>query len=316
MKTLVTGGFGFIGSHVVERLLTQGWQTVVLDNSMAGREENLLSCKNSTRLRVVEGDIREPRDIQKAMTGVEVVVHLAALVSVSRSVDDPTLTEEINVGGTFKLLDACVENKVRRFVFASTAAVYGGAAPSSETETLVPLSPYAASKIEAESYCKKISGTRLLEAAILRFFNVYGPRMGAGPYAGVMAKFAQAVKTKGPFVIFGDGNQTRDFVYVDDIVDAILLTMNKPNLHGEVFNIGTGVGTSVNELAKFFVQASGGEERKIVYGIPRKGDVRQSIADITKARRELGYKPRIPLEQGVTNYLSWFLGAKDSRTST
>jgi UDP-glucose 4-epimerase len=308
MRVVVTGGLGFIGSHIVEKLVMGDNDVVVLDDKSNGDVANIGSRPDSPNLNLVVGDVRSRNKLRRALVDADVVIHLAAVVSVLRSLEDPALTTEVNVGGTLNVLSACIESGVRRMVFASSAAVYGGMEPPLEEDRApIALSPYAASKIAGEAYCRAFSESQGLETVILRFFNVYGPR-STGPYAGVMVKFAQAIIQGRPLVIFGDGEQTRDFVHVNDVADAAILAMNKNGARGEVFNIGTGISTSVNGLAKIFLSASDSEEIDISHVEPRQSEVRHSRADIRKAVEQLGYKPGVKLESGVEEYLSWFNG--------
>jgi UDP-glucose 4-epimerase len=306
MRLAVTGGLGFIGSHLVERLANQG-KVSVLDNRSSGTLENIANFRESPNLTVLDCDIRNAADVELALRGVDSVVHLAAVVSVAKSIEYPGLAAEVNVNGTLNVLNACLKNKVRRLVFASTAAVYGGAKrPAKEDDPLVALSPYAASKVAGEAFCRAYWESYGIETVILRFFNVYGPR-STGPYAGVMVKFAQAIKDRMPPVIFGDGEQTRDFVHVSDVVNAIVLAIGKKGISGETYNVGTGIGTTVNQLAHAFFNAAGVNEGKVSQHVPRKSEVRSSVADITKAKEGLGYSPKVDLAHGVEEYLTWFL---------
>jgi UDP-glucose 4-epimerase len=304
---VVTGGLGFIGSHVVERFVKRGDHTVVLDDSSIGHLENLASCRNSPGLEVVEGDIRNPEALRKALEGADTVIHLAAIVSVPKSLEAPSLVAETNDSGTLNVLGACVENKVRRLVFASSAAVYGGSRqPLLEDLVPIALSPYAASKVAGEAYCRAFSESYGLETVVLRFFNVYGPR-STGPYAGVMVRFAEAIKKSSPLVVYGDGRQTRDFVHVNDVVNAILLAASRDRADREIFNIGSGHTTTINQLAKLFLRAGGKDGARISHVAPRLSEVRFSRACIDKARHVLGYEPSVDLRSGVVEFLSWFL---------
>lgn len=305
VKILVTGGLGFIGSSLVERAITRGDEVTLIDDSSSGRKENLACCLSSPKLKLISADVRKAGDIGRHFSGVEVAVHLAAMVSVSESIEQPALTTEVNVQGITNVVKACQQNKVKRLVFASSSAVYGhGDPPLKETAPMSALSPYAASKISGEACCRVSAAPYGVETTILRYFNVYGPRAVGGPYAGVMHRFAQGMK-KGRLSIYGDGEQTRDFVHVDDVVEATFLAMEGDRLKGEVFNVGTGVETSVNDLAATFLRFSG-RTLELVHEEARPGEVRHSAADITKAMKVLGYRPKVNLEQGVRNYLDWF----------
>lgn len=309
-RVVVTGGLGFIGSHLVERLASEGERVVVFDNLTNGRLENLRTSVDSRRVEIVEGDIREYNQVERVVSGARIVIHLAAMVSVTESLENPSLATEINVAGTINVLNACVAEKASRLVFASSAAVYGDLRPPlREDMAPSPLSPYGASKAAGESYCKAFSQSYGLETVILRLFNVYGPRSSTGPYSGVMAKFAEAIKKRDPLTIFG-GSQTRDFVHVRDAVDAIQLAMKTNKANGDVFNVGTAKPITINHLAALFLHVAGVKKRNVLHQAPRKSDVKHSYADIGKAERELGYTPRVELENGVKGYLSWYLGKR------
>jgi nucleoside-diphosphate-sugar epimerase len=307
MKVMVTGGLGFIGSHLVERLLAEGHKVVVFDDLESGREENIASSLRSRYLEVARGDIRKLAQIRRALSGTHLVIHLAAKVSVQRSVEDPETAMEVNANGTLNLLQESAKAGVKRLIFASTTAVYGNkTTPLREDSGLDPLSPYAVSKLAGENYCRAFSKSKEVETVILRLFNVYGPRTSTGPYAGVMVRFAQAIVEDSPLVIFGDGRQTRDFVHVDDVVGAMMLASAKKGIDGEVFNIGTGIGTSIGHLATTFLSIARRGGEKAIHNPPREAEVRYSVASIAKAKRLLEYRPRIRLEAGVRRYLEWF----------
>ncbi|KUO42141.1 MAG: hypothetical protein APZ16_03665 [Candidatus Hadarchaeum yellowstonense] len=301
MRVLVTGGAGFIGSHLVDALLARGCPVTVLDNFSTGSERNIAPHLKREDFRLVRGDIRDPAALRRALQGVDAVVHLAALVSVPLSVKEPGLTREVNVEGTLSLLRASQEAGVARFVYASSCAVYGEAKvlPIKEDSPLRPLSPYAESKLEAEGLCRAFYESGGFPAVSLRYFNVYGPRQSGGDYAGVMLRFLERLRANQPPVIFGDGNQTRDFVHVSDVVEATLLALERPRLEGEVINVGTGRRTSINELCAMFLRVSGRADLKPRHEDPRPGEIRHSQADIAKAGRLLGFRPRVPIERGV-----------------
>lgn len=300
MRVLVTGGAGFIGSHVVDRLLEEGHGVVVLDNLFTGDLQNLKPHASKPSFRFVRGDVRDVRAVKEVVTGVDAVIHEAAITSVQFSLEKPSLTKEVNVGGTLNLLDACLRAGVKSFVFASSCAVYGAPSklPISEKEELKPLSPYGESKVEAEELCRTFYEDHGLKTIRLRYFNVYGPRQVAGEYAGVMVKFLERLRRGQPPIIFGDGEQTRDFVYVGDVVEATLLALDKGGA-GEVYNIGTGEATSINQLCNLFLRALGKLDLKPIYVKARPGEIRHSRADVTKARGELGFKPKVSLEEGI-----------------
>jgi nucleoside-diphosphate-sugar epimerase len=311
-KFLVTGGAGFIGSHLVERLLADGCRVTILDNLSTGKLQNLKRCLNNPNFRFIKGDIRDGKTIDKAVAGVDAVVHEAAITSVALSIKNPKLVFSVNTAATLNLLKSCVKNDVTRFVFASSAAVYGAVKkmPISEDASKRPLSPYGASKLQSEKYCQKFYDENELETSCLRYFNVYGPRQTAGQYAGVISNFFDRLKKKLPPVIHGDGKQTRDFVYVGDAVEATILALGREKAAGKVLNIGTGKATSINKLSRTFMKLMHCSSVEPKYMASRVGDIRHSQADITKAKEILGYKPKVSLEQGLRKFIEWKSSAK------
>ncbi len=305
LRVLVTGGAGFIGSHTVDRLLAEGFEAVVLDNLRSGSLDNISLHKNNESLKFVCGDVRDAWLVKNLASSVDYVVHLAALVSVPESMRDPDLTYDINVNGTLNLLKACVDAGVKRFIYASSCAVYGNAdkLPIKEDCPPKPLSPYAFSKLKAESYVRKYFEDFGLETVCLRYFNVYGPRQAYSEYSGVITQFINRVKRGLPLTIFGDGEQTRDFVYVEDVVEANMLALKCGEAVGEVFNIGTGVATSIKQLAHTLLELTNRKDLEILYCEAREGDVRHSVADISKAKEKLGYSPKIALKEGLKKLL-------------
>lgn len=306
MKVLVTGGAGFIGSNVVDLLMREGHEVTALDNLSSGKTENLIGHLDNPRFRLVRGDVRDRRMVSECVRGVDWVVHEAAVVSVQESIGRPEVTIDVNVSGTRVLLEACLEAGVGRFVLASSCAVYGiqEKLPISEDASPNPLSPYAESKLEAERICLEFN-RRGLSAVCLRYFNVYGPRQSGGDYAGVMVKFAERLRSGLPPQIYGDGEQTRDFVHVLDVARATLAALESEGAGGEVINVGTGRETSINELCGVFLEVSG-SDLKPVYLSPLPGEVRRSCADTRKARRILGFEPHVELRQGVEGFWRWF----------
>ena len=300
MKACVTGGAGFIGSHIVDRLLADGHEVVVLDDLSTGRMENLAGVKE--RIRFVEGDVRDSARVHDALDGCEAVFHQAALAAVARSVDDPALVNDVNVRGTLEILMASQQLGVRRVVFASSSSVYGDTPvlPKVETMPTSPLSPYAATKAAGESYLQAFYGSFGLETVALRYFNVYGPRQSPkSQYAAVIPLFIAAMQQGQAPTIEGDGLQTRDFSYVGDTVDAVVRAAVASGAPGQVMNVGSGGRrTSILDLAKAIAGALGyaGEP---VHEPARVGDVRDSLADTTRAQELLGWKPRTTLEDGI-----------------
>ena len=296
----MTGGAGFIGSHLVDELVGRGYKVVVLDNFRSGRMENVSQHLKSDNFKLVDGDVRDRRVVKGAMDGVDAVVHLAALIDVEESVNNPIETHDVNVTGTLNVLEEAVRKDIKRFVYASSTAVYGEVNPLPLSEDCPPrtVSPYAASKASAECYCKAFYGSYGLDAVILRYFNVYGPRQERNPYSGVITRFLNNVSSGEPLVVYGDGEQTRDFVYIDDVVDATMLALEGSNLADETFNVCTGKPTAINELAQVVKEVSG-RNVQIVYDKARKGDLRYNYGDPAKAEEVLGFKAKVTLRKGL-----------------
>jgi UDP-glucose 4-epimerase len=301
LKILITGGAGFVGSHLVDHFLKSGYETVVFDNFYSARVENIKQYMNNKSFHLIKGDVRSSKDVEKAVKSVDAVCHLAAVVNIPLSMKDPLLTEEVNVKGALNLLEACVKHDVRRFVYVSTCAVYGEARhlPIDEEHPTNPLSPYGASKLAAEHYCNIFNRIYGLQIVCLRFFNVYGSRQPSGPYGGVITTFLESLKRGGSLVIYGDGNQTRDFLYVADAAKACMLALQRKNCSGKTFNIGTGVQTSVNELAQILIKLMDRPKIKVIHSDERKGDIRESYADISRAKKELGFKWDYSISEGL-----------------
>jgi len=301
-EILVTGGAGFIGSHIVDRLLDEGFKVRVLDNLSTGEKKNLAQHQNNKSFQFIEGDIRNFDLVKNTVKGVDAVIHEAALVSVTRSVEDPILSNEVNITGTVNLLKACVDAHVKRFVYASSCAVYGDTEtlPNHENLAPKPLSPYAVEKLAAEKYAKVFHNVYGLETVSLRYFNVYGPRQKYGPYSGVISIFINRLLENKPPIICGDGEQTRDFINVKDVVEANMLALSKRKAVGEVFNISTGEATTINKLTETIQKIMGKTSLKPVHAEPRPGDIKHSYGDITKAKRNLEYEPKVQLEKGLS----------------
>lgn len=301
MKVLVTGGAGFIGSHVVDRLVSDDCSVRVIDNLSTGKLMNVNHHLRNGRVDFVNGDVRNFELVKKCVHDVDAVVHLAAITSVPFSFKNPDLTYETNVRGTLNLLTSCVEEKVGRFVFISSCAVYGEPMflPVNERHPTNPISPYAKSKLVGEQYCLDFHEQRLLKAVVLRLFNVYGPRQVFNDYSGVITSFIDRIRQKMPLIIYGDGSQTRDFVNVYDISQAVLQALENEAAEGKVFNIGFGTPTSLNELAKYVLELAG-LNLEILYDKPRLGDIKDTFANISKAKKLLGYKPNFSLKDGLS----------------
>ena len=290
-RVLVTGGTGFIGSHLVDRLVVNGFKVVVLDNLSTGRAENIQCHLKDDSVRLFKGDVKNYDDVSRAVdSGVDAVFHLAAVTSVSQSIKDPVLTNLVNVDGTLNVLRASLKVGIKRVIYASSSAVYGEAErmPIAEDSTTRPIAPYGVSKLISERYCREFNDVSGLETVCLRFFNVYGARQANNQYSGVILSFLNKLMCGEPPIIYGDGMQSRDFVCVKDVVNAMLLALNCENAYGEVFNIGTGSSTTIKRLAEVLIDLL---ERDVepIYAERRFGDISNSCADIGKARRILGY---------------------------
>ena len=305
---LVTGGGGFIGSNIVRRLLSDGQRVRVLDDFSTGRRENLAGIGKDIEL--VEGDIRDNPTLKKALKGVRHILHLAAIPSVTRSVEDPLTTNSVNVCGTLKLLIEARDAGVERLVFSSSSSVYGDtpALPKQEDMNPTPRSPYALSKLTGEYYCRMFRDLYGLKTFSLRYFNVFGPRQNpASQYAAVIPRFIDALKNNRAPMIHGDGKQTRDFTFVEDVVAANLCCCTAPETSaGSVCNVGCGDRISINELA-VRLAAIMGRNIKAAHDAPQKGDVRDSQADISRAKQLIGWTPRVNLDAGLRKTVEWFL---------
>lgn len=306
---LVTGGAGFIGSHLASRLLRAGWRVRVLDDFSSGREENLAGLESDVE--VIRGDVCDRGTLEGAALGVDVIFHQAAIVSVERSLSEPLRTNEVNLGGTLSVLEAARGLGVRRVVLAASAAVYGdgGSLPRVESLPPSPLSPYAVQKYGSELYCQLYSGLYEVETVALRYFNVYGPRQDPeSDYAAAIPLFIDAAIKGEEVRIFGDGEQTRDFIFVTDVAEANLRAAQAPGISGAVINVASGQRTSVNELVAVIGQCL---DRGLAarHDPPRAGDVRHSWADIGRARELLGFEPEVDLKRGLGLTLAAFVKA-------
>jgi UDP-glucose 4-epimerase len=300
---LVTGGAGFIGSHLVDALVASGRTVRVLDDFSTGQRENLSLARG---VEIIEASVADPAAVTRAVAGCDLVYHLAALASVAKSVEDPATSHAVCATGTLNVLDAARRNGVRRVVYAASASAYGGASdPDGQDEDtpLVPLSPYAAAKLTGEFYCEAFASTYGLETVRLRFFNVYGPRQRAdSPYSGVIAIFAAALAAGRTPTIFGDGLQSRDFVFVSDVTSALQKAATVPGVSGRVYNVGTGSSVTLLDLVSALNRVLG---KSIVptHGPARVGDIRHSRARIGRIRAELGYEPSVAFEEGLRQTL-------------
>jgi len=303
---LVTGGAGFIGSHLVETLVGRGHGVRVLDNYLTGKRENIAPFLD--RIDLIEGDLRDRDACRKAAAGADYVLHQAALASVPRSVADPFTTDEINVRGTLNLLWAAAEAKVKRLIFASSSSVYGDepGLPKREGREGKPLSPYAVSKFVGEKYLQVFTNTYGLETVSLRYFNVFGPRQDpASQYAAAVPLFITLILRGEAPTVFGDGEQTRDFTYVANVVEANLLACAAPGAAGGVFNVACAERISVNALLAAIDRNIGASVRP-AYADPRPGDIKHSFADIAAAARVLGFRPSIGFDEGLKRTIPWY----------
>jgi nucleoside-diphosphate-sugar epimerase len=299
VKALVTGGGGFIGSALVRALLARGAKVRVLDNFATGNRANLLEVADEVE--IVEGELRSYERVHAGMRGIELVFHQAALPSVPRSVQDPLTTSAVNVDGTLNVLLAARDEGVRRLIFASSSSVYGeeGELPRRESQRANPMSPYAVSKLAAERYCISFSRIYGLETISLRYFNVFGPRQDPhSQYAAVVPRFISAVAAGRPVLIYGDGDQVRDFTFVSNVVDANLAAAQAPDASGNVINVATGRRTTVNELADLIGEVLGRPVARN-HESSRTGDVKASWADIAAGQELLGWEPSVDLREGL-----------------
>ncbi len=303
---LVTGGAGFIGSHIVERLIGLGNSVRVLDDFSTGRRENTAPFESDIDLMV--GDVRDIDIVRRAVDGVDVVFHEAALASVPRSVDDPITSNEVNVGGTLNVLVAARDAGVRRLVYASSSSVYGDSPelPKAEHMAPAPESPYAVGKLAGEHYCTVFSSLYGLECVSLRYFNVFGPRQDPdSQYAAVVPIFTSALMAGRRCLIHGDGEQSRDFTYVENVVEANLLAAEAENVGGTVMNVACGDTITVNALHER-LRSLTGSDLQPEHGPERPGDVKHSFADVTRAMRAIRFEPKISFDEGLERTVSWF----------
>jgi nucleoside-diphosphate-sugar epimerase len=306
MRYLVTGGAGFIGSNTVDELVRRGHGVVVLDDLSSGKEENLADVRG--KITLIKGSITDLEMVQKAMLQADYVIHLAARTSVPRSVKDPIDTNRINVDGTLNVLVAARDNKVKRVVFAASSSAYGDTPtlPKSESMQPIPISPYGVSKYVGELYAQTFGRCYGLETVCLRYFNIFGPRQDPdSPYSGVLSRFAMAFLDSTPPVVFGDGEQTRDFTFVDNAVAANILASEAPTASGRSFNIGTGHSVSLNQVLKMLQKISG-KTIEAKYEADREGDIRDSLADIRLAQESLAYEPSVQFEEGLERTFAWY----------
>jgi len=302
---LVTGGAGFIGSHLVEDLVRRGERVRVVDSLITGKRQNL---SHVPAVDFMEGDLADPEIAQRAVKGMDYVLHQAAIPSVPRSVEDPITSNRANIDASLNVLVAARDAGVKRVVYAGSSSAYGNTPtlPKVETMPTAPLSPYALQKLVAEQYCRMFTDLYGLETVTIRYFNVFGPRQDpSSPYSGVISLFISALCDGRQPTIYGDGEHTRDFTYVANVVDGVLRACTAPAAKGEVINVATGVRISLNTLFNTVRQLVGTNVEPI-YAEPRAGDVKDSQADISKARRVLGYEPSVTFEEGLEKTVAWY----------
>src|SRR5258705_8947482 len=308
---LVTGGAGFIGSHLTSALLASGARVRVIDNLSTGYRENLDEIEGD--IDFVNASITDQQSLTRALQDVELIFHEAAIPSVPRSVSSPLETHEASVNGTFSLLLAARDRKVRRVIYAASSSAYGDQPDSPKRETMRPdpLSPYAVAKLVGEYYCKVFTRSYGLETVSLRYFNVFGPRQDPGSeYSGVISRFVSALQSGEQPVIYGDGEQSRDFTYISNVVDANLRAAESNAATGKTINIGNGESVTINELLQTLKQLSGKQNVTVEYRDPRPGDVSDSLADLSLANSLLGYTPQVGLEEGLRLTLDWWKSSR------
>ncbi len=305
MKVLITGGAGFIGSHIAERFVSEGHEVVIVDNLSTGRLENIAGFADKVSFH--RGDIRNQALLNELAAGCDLIYHEAAVVSVPYSVDYPQETHDVNIQGTLNVLLAARDQKVKRLVFACSAAIYGEdpELPKRETMAAAPIAPYGIEKITSEYYCNVFNKLYGVETVALRYFNVFGPRQDPrSPYSGVISIFVDRVLAKKTPMIFGDGGQYRDFVFVENVVQANYLAGTVKNAAGGVYNVGLGEKTTLNDLLAMLGRIAG-YDVKADYAEARAGDIRESVADVSKIKGELGYDPKVGVEEGLRALLEY-----------
>lgn len=314
MKIMVTGGVGFIGSHLVDRLLEMENHVITYDNLdryYTGKESNIRHNLKKPKFAFVKASILNYPKLVKAMKNVNLVFHLAAQVGVRFSAEHPIKTNSVNTGGTLNVLSAARETGVKKVIFASSSSVYGSlkTMPVSEEHPTEPISVYGASKLACEKYCKIYNDLMGLPVVILRYHTVYGPRQRSDM---AIHKWTKLIAEGKPPVVYGDGNQTRDFTYIDDAIEGTLKAAEVDGIEGEIFNLGGGSRTSVNAVVGLLLQSSGREDIKPIHAQSNPSDVQDTYADITKAKKLLRYDPKVPLREGIKKYLEWFRAIKSA----
>ena len=305
-KVLVTGGAGFIGSNIVKKLLELGYFVRVVDNFSTGKRENIKEFLGNSNFELIEGDISNIETAKKVVKGMDFILHEAAIPSVPRSINNPFASNKSNIDGTLNILIAARDEKTKKLVYAASSSIYGDSLklPKQENDPINPISPYALTKFAGEKYCQLFSKLYGLPTVCLRYFNVFGPKQDPNSqYSAVIPKFIKSVLKNESPTIYGDGNQSRDFTYVDNVVEGNILA-SQSKISGEVINIACGGKTSLNDLLKYIDQILG-KNIKPVYDKPRLGDVKDSLADISKAEKMLNYKPEIEIKEGLKKTIEW-----------
>jgi UDP-glucose 4-epimerase len=311
-RYLITGGAGFIGSNIAHRLVEQGHFVRIIDNFSTGKRENIADITD--KIDLIEGDIRYLNTVNRAMDGIDYVIHQAALPSVPRSVETPIESNDVNINGTLNILYAAKEAKVKRLVYAASSSAYGDTPTLPKVETMKPnpLSPYAVNKLTAEMYCSVFTRVYGLETVALRYFNIFGPRQDPNSYySAVIPKFIKALLTDQPPIIFGDGEQSRDFTYIENVINANLMACKAPTgAAGNVVNIACGERITLNELVAELNKLLG-KNITPKHGDPRPGDIKHSLADIGLAEKLIGYTPVVKIPEGLKRTVEWFLKNKN-----
>lgn len=309
MKILITGGAGFVGSHLTEYMISKGHEVVVLDDFSNGNVNNIRHLLGDRNFKLVKGDIRDYELVRRITTDINAVFHLAAKIHVDESIIDPDTVVSVNVEGTHNILKACRENDIEKMIYASSSEVYGSAihVPMNEEHPLNPASPYAASKAAADRLCFSYFNTYNMNVVIVRNFNTFGPRQKSSGYGGVISIFIRRAMNDKPPIIYGDGLQTRDYIYIDDVLNAYNLVLENEGLAGEAINFGTGVDPSIKHIAERILHFTGKDDiLEPAYVAARPGEVQQLCADTTKAKKLLNFKPKYTLDKGLKNIIKWY----------
>lgn len=304
---LVTGAAGFIGSNLTYELLKLGANVIGIDNLFNGRIENLEEILENKSFKFIKGDIRDFNFLLEVFKDIDIIYHEAAFTSVPQSILMPESCNDVNVNGTLNILNAARKNDVEKIIYASSSSVYGDtpSLPKKEDMPRIPISPYGVSKMTCEAYMQVFHQVYGMKTVSLRYFNVFGPRQKDSPYSGVIAIWLGSIIDNKELIIFGDGEQSRDFTYVNDVVQANLLAAEH-DISGEIINIGAGSPIKLNDLAKLMLKITNKEELKIIHTDPRPGDILHSYADISKAKKLLGFRPNFTPEEGLKHYFNWF----------